>query len=713
MTAFLLPVDVVSLVCDFLSSPQEILIYLSHLSRSTAVNIKPACFSKRSLVLASYPQLIAFVNSLSSRASRSETASLPSIAARIGAVRCFGIVCERGVLTNNACDDVLAELFDLIGPPVSIDPSPSPSSASCLFSSLSHLSIRCVFNPPLRHTRQSLCRLLSSASTPLTSLTSLDVELDDSSFDSTPISFNGLQKLRYVRLGGSFCNRIALPSVLSALWSLPVLETLDLYDLRCYLAKAAPVRKALLRHPPPASSSIRHWRLPSVHYPISAAQVARVRVLNDRLVAAVTRSALLESLTADLQFGAAGLSALLSMPSLRMLDFSDARFELVDVCQALEALTTTCDPHLSLTALLLLTLGVIDQRPELVVRFALLLPTFLARHTELRHLRLELVTRDSFQRSVQSLQQLQSLHLIGEKREMYSSFLPTLELSAPLSMPHLLEVTLESIKMSDDSLELLLATLPLLLRLRMRECVLRSWRVVRMAAHHCPQLRQLLVSGFVHGKGYGRQAAVTTPALLPQPAAFLPHLASLSLCQRHHLRGVGSPFLFPDLQPLIHPNNRSLHSISLIGTGLTSHDILSLSVLPCLSHLAISYETARVVHPQVEAAVSVVRNTALRRQSVNNHTHSLASLRTRVAELDVWDAEVAARRLSERDEEDSKHNLLYADGLDPFAVRVAFFHALQAEMSCNLARRGRPGLLLRSRPESDIVRDDEENVTCS
>ena len=310
------------------------------------------------------------------------------------------------------------------------------------------------------------------------------------------------------------------------------------------------------------------------------------------------------------------------------------------------------------------------------------------------------------------------------------------KLSAPIAWPHMLDVTLHSMKIHDESLAVLLAASPQLLRLILDDCELDSWNVMRMAALYCHQLRQLLVSGHVDEEA---QPAVASPVASPLPPVFLPHLAVLSLCQyQSNTDSAGDCFLFSDLQPLIHTNNRSLHSIALSGSALTAAAILSLSVLPVLSHLAVSHRNVRVWLTPVVAAmrearchrwtlaevVAALRDarshlwTSYSQQPSFDTGRYLSKTRAqpvrsasvdKVALLDVWEAEVAARRLSERVDEGSKHNLLGVEGIDSLVVRPVFFQALQAAVQRSPHGGTRVGLLQYIEPsDGDPWREEDE-----
>ena len=374
-----------------------------------------------------------------------------------------------------------------------------------------------------------------------------------------------------------------------------------------------------------------------------------------------------------------------------------------------------------------------DDMQQLMDRFAAVLPPFLARHTQLRHLSIRLMASSAnagyFQSSIQPLQQLQSLELLG------GLFAPTLELHAPLSCPHLLEVTLESLDVPDESLSVLLSASPQLALLRIRSCDLESWNAVQIAARHCPQLRHLAVSGFVaenHNRGGPAHAQPGHPHPYHNPpVAFLPRLELLSLCQRAGDDGavMAGSFSFVDLHPLVQPSNHSLRSVELIGADLTSADINSLSVLPSLSYLALQDEETRVTLPEVQTAVQQIRSyqpSTLQRQAAFERAESRlrsvlvrSACSERIAALDVWDAEAVARRVTQRGfEEHSLYNLLCVDGLDPSTARPLLFQALQAEIARSPHGGTRAGRLQTMdmdqpwRAESDVEDeyfDDEDD----
>ena len=689
MTAFLLPVDVLSLICAFLSSPQEILHCISHLNRSITEQLKPACFSQQHLAVSEYCELVALVDTLSSPRNHCGPASYPNTAARIGAVHSLAIVFHTADQDSSLYDEVLERLFVLMNPqPASSSAfSSAAHTSAALFTTLSHLCIRCHPRPPLQLTRQSLFRLLSSPSTPLISLTSLDVELDDISADPTLTSLYSLQHLRHVRFAGSSFPSYppALLRVLSALWSLPHLELLDLHDLDLHGLPADAVLAAFVQHPLPASSTVRYLKLPQFN--LDNGEINRVAALSDQLVGVLTRTAVqLESFTGGLMLSADSLSALMSLPSLRVLDVKASEVGLLHLGEVLEAMLATDAPHPPFVTVIFPIVDWDGHSEETLETVTALLPRFLSRLTELRHLSLPQMLMDDehyIQSSTESLQQLQSLELVG------GMSIPLLELHAPLTWPCMLQITLHDIEVRDECLAVLLAASPQLLCLRLQACLLESWGVVRLAAVHCPQLRQLSVSDFVNPNHIRARPVAQPPVHLPLPTVFLPHLAVLSLCQRPDEDS--EPLLFSDLRPLIHPNNRCLHSVELIGSALTAANILSLSVLPCLSRLAVSDESARVLLPEVEAAGTAARShhfTALRRHSTSErHAAHLRSVLAppagleQLAWLDVWDAAATARRFSERAEEGSAYNLLNVAGVDALVVRPVFFQALQAEVS--------------------------------
>ena len=733
MSALLSSLDILSVICGFLSTPQEILCCLSHLNRPIAQQVRPVCFSSQALLIPNHRVLLAL---LDRRRRRVVPTAFADTLACLGAVHSLAIRCEpRSADESKACEGALVKWCDLTS-------QSANSTSSFLFASLSSLSIRCLPHPPLRLTRRSLFRLLSSQPASFASLTSLDVELNDSSSDKADVSLHSLRSLQHVRLAGSFCHVSALGSVLRAVSSLPCLITVDLATLTVDGdGPPAAMLTAFVNNPPPLPSPIRHLLLPS--FDVTKDNIAQLRPQADRLARALTigGSAIsssasatstsstqavdgLHMLTSNLPFAVAGLTALMSVPSIRVLDLSRARIETSHVCQALEALADgflDSQPHL--VALLFPIMEFDEDMQELMDRFALALPNFLSGQTGLRHLSTRLMSSSAgggyFQDCCQSLQQLQSLELIG------GLFTAVLELHSPLSLPHLLDVTLESIEVQDEYLGVLLSVSPQLLRLRLNYCELESWCAVRMAALHCPSLLHLEVSGFVDestvrgNSARSLSAASRPPTVLDEPRSFLPCLVLLSLCQRPQDGLLGGTFLFSDLHPLLQSTNRCLQSVRLVGSSLTAADVYSLSVLPSLSFISLSHDEARVTIPEVQSALHTMRVTSQGWESSMRQSNTIRSpyqpwrYGERIAALDVWDGEAFAQRLRERSEEISSSNLLHVEGRDVSAVRPLFFELLQAEMAHSpfaAMRRGRPRLLDLDQPwRSSDEEDGEED----
>ena len=441
MSLSLLSPAALSLICEFLSSPQEILICLSRLSRSISRALEPACFQSQGLSIASPTELLTFLQFNPRPDSPSPTFSSPSCLARVGAVHSLAIVCDPNAdVKIQPYDSAFRRFFEL-----KATSSPSPSF---LFSSLTSLSICCHPYPSLRVARRSLFRLLESQSTSFASLTSLDVDVEDDGPYRGEVHLEGLRELRQVRLGGSLCPVSCLGSALRAMWSLPRLQSLDLSALSCSdegskSARHVDVVKVFVSNPPPPSSVLRHLFLPI--FPILTSNITRLRSKANRLARALTHSRRasddrgafpsfdssesslgaaasstltlsgLETLTSHLPFSVPGLALLLSLPSLRVLDLTRARIEMSHLCQVMEALSTFRGPQPSLIALLFPILEFVEfdgDVDELMDRFGVLLPPFLSRHAQLRHLSLPLVMEGDgvdVQTSMQPLQQLQSL----------------------------------------------------------------------------------------------------------------------------------------------------------------------------------------------------------------------------------------------------------------------------------------------------------------
>jgi hypothetical protein len=733
-----LSIDVLSLICDFLSTPQEILVCLSHLNHSIADQLKPICFRSKDLCI---PDLATLRTLLEVNAS--STHSL----ARIGAVKSLTVMCDPSNSTaeeRKVCDEALVKMFQLR--------SPSAPFPSFLFSSLTSVSITCRANSPLRLTRHSLFQLLSSKSASFTSLTSLHLDFNDSGakgLTKTAVSLEGLRGLRQIRIEGSFCHFIAVPSVLRTLWSLPHLLSLDVSAMRCSGEdQEDAVLKAFCKTPPPPSSSLLHLLLPSLSY--SSVAISEV----DQLAEALTRSGRssgpsnkasltsssssstespstdaplsstlpaggLEMLTCALPFSVRGLRSLLTLPSLRTLDLSRARIETSHICSALEALSAFQGPRPTLVALLFPIMELDGDLQLLMDRFAVLLPPFLSRQTELRHLSVRLMVSQhpQLQSSIEPLQHLQSLEIIG------GFFSPVLELKSPLWLPQLLEVKLQSIEVLDEELGVLLSASPQLLHLRLCYCELQSWSAVQIAAAHCPQLMVLEVSGFVSADPRPRRRGHIPPVpVRPRPrssssTAFLPHLISISLHQVPEDEDQGASFRFSDLLPLIYSNNRCLQSVEVVGSALTAVDICSLKVLPSLRRLCLSYEETRVILPEVKEAVRTLRRyrpTAAQRRDdelrnrQRRRPHRLGGCNERISALAEWDREAVVRRLNESVECELSTNLLSVSGLDVSCARVVFFEALQKEVDQSSFSRPRFGRLLVAN-EEDAWRPDSED----
>ena len=719
--------DLLELICDYLSTPQEILLCLSHLNRSVAQELTADCFHTRSLVIPHYTQLGALLNRLTRRRERSSSArsAQHSSRARLGAVDSLVLALPPSSTEESKTrDGALVKLFELR----------SVSSPSLfLFSSLSHLSIRCHTPSPLRLTRQALFRLLSSASGSLTSLTSLEAGFNDSSADRTPVSLTGLTSLRQVRLAGSFCHVSALGGVLNSLWSLPHLESLDLSQLTVSGAETEhATMAALLHHPPPPSSAIRHLWLPLFN--LNTADHALTPQMNEWVDALATCR--LQMLAAKLPLSVRCMTTLLSLPSLRILDLASCWMSTSHMCQLLEPLSNVRDSQPSLINLRLpiLYLDSTTDAQGVMDRYAALLPQFVARHKELRHFgasSMPASDADYLQVSIQPLQQLQTIRITGigalaANAELNLQLTSILELHSPLSCPNMLRIELDYMHLEDEWMSVLLAASPQLLWLVIRNCALDSWNLFCMAALHCPQLRHCEVSGHVAESHSRRRPAVTAPTARPHispPLVFLPHLAYLSVCEQLMNGMAGVPFSFANLQPLIHPDNRSLLSAELIGSALTAAFIHSLSVLPSLLRLAVSNEEVRVTLPEVQWALQDIdsrRPTArqkrdfasLQRQIFRDESQRSRSRCNRHRALfDALDTGQVADGLVR----DCHHravyctsNLLYVDGIDVAANRPVFFQALQAQIGRSSHAGTRTGRLQAQDEEDGEEGADED-----
>ena len=147
MSALLSSLDILSVICGFLSTPQEILCCLSHLNRPIAQQVRPVCFSSQALLIPNHRVLLAL---LDRRRRRVVPTAFADTLACLGAVHSLAIRCEpRSADESKACEGALVKWCDLTS-------QSANSTSSFLFASLSSLSIRCLPHPPLRLTRRSL-----------------------------------------------------------------------------------------------------------------------------------------------------------------------------------------------------------------------------------------------------------------------------------------------------------------------------------------------------------------------------------------------------------------------------------------------------------------------------------------------------------------------------------------------------------------------------